>query len=228
MRKQDWAQLVSISALAGAIVALVWRRRPQALALAGLAVGADAAGRRWSREHPAPLPVSLRWVLALPRPAGAVRRAVEPRAGERVLELGPGLGQQAVQIAGWVGPDGQMDVLDVQQEMLDATVARAQRRGVRNVVATLADASGRLPYESGCFDAVYLSSVLGEIPGREETLRELHRVLKPGGRLVVAEVMVDPDFIPAGQLRSLVEATGLRFDRRLGPPFGYTARFTKP
>jgi ubiquinone/menaquinone biosynthesis C-methylase UbiE len=62
-----------------------------------------------------------------------------PTDGERILELGPGLGQQAVQVAEWVGSDGRVDVLDVQQEMLDATAARAGRRSASNVVATLAD-----------------------------------------------------------------------------------------
>lgn len=127
-----------------------------------------------------------------------------------------------------MGPDGRVDVLDVQQEMLDATATRAERYGVRNIVATLADASGRLPYEDGSFDAACLSSVLGEIPDGEGASRELHRVLKPGGRLIVAEVALDPDFVPTGRLRSLGEAAGLRFDRRLGPPFAYRARFNKP
>jgi ubiquinone/menaquinone biosynthesis C-methylase UbiE len=141
--------------------------------------------------------------------------------------LGPGLGQQAVQVAGWVGPVGRVDVLDLQQEMLDATVERARRHGIANVVPTLADASGRLPYEDSSFDAAYLSSVLGEIPDREGTLLELRRVLRPGGRLVVAEVALDPDFIPPARLRVLGEGAGLSFEGRFGPPFAYHAWFIK-
>jgi ubiquinone/menaquinone biosynthesis C-methylase UbiE len=121
-----------------------------------------------------------------------------------------------------------VDVVDVQQAMLDATTGRAARRGLGNVMGTLADASGQLPYEDCSFDAAYLSSVLGEIPNREEALQELHRVLRRGGRLVVAEVALDPDFIRSGHLRDLGEEAGFRFDRRLGPPFAYHARFIKP
>jgi SAM-dependent methyltransferase len=227
VRKQDWAQFVSFTAVAAGLASVVRGRRRQALALLAVAAIGDAAGRRWSRGSPRPLPASLRWILAVPRPPGALRRALQPQRRERILELGPGLGQQAVQVAEWVGPDGRVDMLDVQQEMLDATASRAERNGVGNVVAALADASGRLPYDDGTFDAAYLSSVLGEIPDREETLRELHRVLKLGGRLIVAEVALDPDFIPAGRLRALGEEAGFHFDRRLGPPFAYHARFTK-
>jgi ubiquinone/menaquinone biosynthesis C-methylase UbiE len=128
-------------------------------------------------------------------------------------------------VAGNVGPEGRVDVLDVQQKMLDATIARAERRGVSNVVAALAVSSGRLPYEDGSFDAAYLVTVLGEVADRRQMLAELRRVLKPGGRLVVGEIAIDPDFVPVRQLYPMVEAAGLRPARRFGPPFAYHARF---
>lgn len=227
MRKQDWAQLTSVLALIGVLRSLLRRRFRRALLFAGLAVAGDAAGRRWSRADPRPLPYSLRWVLAVPRPPGILRRALDPRPGERILEIGPGLGQQAVQVAEAIGSDGTLDVLDVQQAMLDATVRRAERRGLRNIVPSRVDASGRLPYEDSSFDAAYLMSVLGEIPDREGTLTELRRVLKPGGRLVVGEVALDPDFISSGQLRAMAEAAGLRLERRFGPGFAYQARLVQ-
>jgi SAM-dependent methyltransferase len=225
VRKQDWAQLASVAAVTGAVAALFRRRRRRALTLFGVAAAGDVLGRRWSRADPGPLPYALRWVLAVPRPAAPLLRALEPRPGERILEIGPGLGQQAVLVAKTVGRDGRVDVLDVQQGMLDATVRRAERDGVGNVVPALADASGRLPYEDASFDAAYLMSVLGEIPDRRGTLRELRRVLKPGGRLVVGEMAADPDFVPAGRLREMADAAALRLDRRFGPPFAYHARF---
>jgi SAM-dependent methyltransferase len=216
-----------MSAIIGAVAALGRGRRRPSLAFVAIAAAGHVAGRRWSRSAPSPMPASLRWVLALPRPTGALLRAVEPRPRERILELGPGLGQQAVQIGQRLGPDGRLDVLDVQQEMLDATSARAKRHGLGNVAPSLADASGRLPYDDEVFDAAYLSSVLGEIPDREGALRELHRVLRSGGRLVVAEVALDPEFIRPRQLRELGEHAGFRFERRLGAPFAYHARLVK-
>jgi SAM-dependent methyltransferase len=225
MRKQDWAQLGSAVALVGALASALQHRRRRALVLVGLAVVGDAIGRRWSRADPRPLPYSLRWSLAYPHPAGALRRALDPQVGERILEIGPGLGQHAVQVAQSVGAEGTVDVLDVQQEMLDATVRRAERHGLHNVVPSKADASGRLSYEDSSFDAAYLMGVLGEIPDREGTLAELRRVLKPEGRLVVGEVAMDPDFIPPGRLRTMAENAGFQLERRFGPPFAYEVRF---
>jgi SAM-dependent methyltransferase len=228
MRRQDWSQVFSAAALLAALAALLRGRLRAAFGFVAAAAAGDTVARRWSRGDPTPLPYSLRWELAIPRPTGPLRRALAARTGERILELGPGLGQHAVEVAGHVGPEGRVDVLDVQQEMLDATVARAERQGVRNVVAALADPSGRLPYEVASFDAAYIVTVLGEISDREQALAELRRVLKPGGRLVVGEIAMDPDFVPARRLYPMVEAAGFRLVRRFGPPFAYHARFVAP
>lgn len=212
-------------ALLAALASLLRGRPGRAFGFMAAAAAGDTVARRWSRGEPAPLPYLLRWELAIPRPAGPLRRALAAREGERILEIGPGLGQHAVDVAGYVGPQGRVDVLDVQQEMLDATAARAERRGVRNVFAALATSSGLLPYHDDSFDAAYIVTVLGEVPDRRQTLLELRRVLKPGGRLIVGEIALDPDFVPARRLRPMAEAAGLRLVRRLGPPFAYHAQF---
>lgn len=98
--------------------------------------------------------------------------------------------------------------------------------GLTNVV------SGRdaqaLPYPAVTFDAAYLAVVLGEIPDQGAALRELARVLKPGGRLVVGEVLPDFHMVPFGALKARAEEAGLRFERRLGGPLGYFASFRAP
>jgi SAM-dependent methyltransferase len=225
MRRQDWSQVVSLTALLAALAALLGRHPRRAVGFLALAAAGEAAGRRWSRGDPRPLPYALRWQLAIPRPAGSLMRALAPRTGERILEIGPGLGQHAVEVAACLGPTGRVDILDVQQDMLDATATRAKRRGVSNIVGTLADSNEGLPYESATFDAAYVVTVLGEIPDPPQTLSELRRVLKPGGRLIVGEIAVDPDFISPRRLRAMAEAAGLRLVRRSGPPFAYHAQF---
>jgi ubiquinone/menaquinone biosynthesis C-methylase UbiE len=119
-------------------------------------------------------------------------------------------------------PDGVLDVLDVQQEMLDDLMRRAGRCGLRNIVPRQGDAQ-RLPYPDASFDAAYLVSVLGEIPDATSALRELRRVLKPHGRLLVCEVFLDPDFISLPALQALAGNTGFVLERQSGPRLAYTA-----
>ena len=108
--------------------------------------------------------------------------------------------------------------------MLDHTVRRARERGLWNVNPTEGDAR-ELPYEDDAFDAAILITVLGEIPDQDAALREVARVLRRGGRLVVGELVGDPHYVTLGSLRRRAEAAELRFERRLGPKLGYFARF---
>jgi ubiquinone/menaquinone biosynthesis C-methylase UbiE len=103
--------------------------------------------------------------------------------------------------------------------MLDHTLGRAHEAGIANIDGTEADAR-TLPFEDASFDAAYLVAVLGEIPDRGAALRELRRVLRPGGRLVVGELFGDPHMVTPGALRREAEAAGLRFERRAGPWVG--------
>ena len=132
-----------------------------------------------------------------------------------MLEVGPGTGYYTLDVAEWVGPGRPVDILDLQQEMLDHTMRRAGERGLANVTPTQADATA-LPYEDETFDAAFLVTVLGEIPDQDAALRELARVLKPGGRLVVGELFGDPHYVALGPMRLRAAAAGLGFERRAG------------
>jgi ubiquinone/menaquinone biosynthesis C-methylase UbiE len=115
-------------------------------------------------------------------------------------------------------------VFDVQQKMLDDVTRRAVEAGVGNIAAKRGDAR-RLPYPDASFDGAYLIGVLGEIPDEDAALRELRRVLRPNGRLVVGEIAFDPDFVPFGSLRDRAAQAGFTFERKLGNSFSYLARF---
>jgi ubiquinone/menaquinone biosynthesis C-methylase UbiE len=200
-----------------------------AFASALIATGAAVVARVWSRRYPGPMPYHGWWTLLLPRGRQSLTRLktlLQPRGGERMLEIGPGVGVFSLPIAASLAPDGCLDVLDVQEEMLDRLVQRARKAGVDNLVSTRGDAQ-RLPYPDGLFDAAYLTSVLGEIPDQPAALRELGRVLKPGGRLVVGEFLIDPDFISPRALRATAAAAGFVFERRLGPALSYFALFSR-
>ena len=191
----------------------------------GVATIADVVGRLWSRGAPVPMPHFMRWVLHLPRgPHSPQRlaRALAPRSGERILEIGPGVGIHALPTASALRPDGTLHVLDLQQAMLDDVMRRAAGRGLSNIVPRQGDAQ-HLPYLDHCFDAAYLISVLGEIPDPLAALRELRRVLKPAGRLVVGEIVVDPDFVSLSALEERAEKAGFALERSAGPRCAYLA-----
>ena len=180
----------------------------------------------WWRKNPSACPYSQRFWVQAPHPlitGDRLRRVLEPTTGERVLEIGPGTGYYTLDIAEWVGPDGIVEIFDLQQEMLDHTMRRAGERGLANVAPTQGDAR-ELPYEDGSMDAVILTTVLGEIPDQDTALREIARVLRPGGRLVVGELVGDPHFVTPGSLERRASGAGLRVLHRDGPWLGYFAR----
>src|SRR5262245_32447977 len=126
MRRQDWAFYISAAGTVGAL-ALAGRSPQAALVLAGTAVAATLAAKVASRRHPEPLPYSQRWMLALTHPffpVWALRRALDPRPGQRILEIGPGTGRHALALAPALGKEGRLDVLDIQPAMIDAVAGR--------------------------------------------------------------------------------------------------------
>src|SRR5262249_29881906 len=196
-----------------------------------LAAAAAVAGAAlWWRNNPSACPYGQRFWVEAPHPLitrPRLREILDPRAGERILEVGPGTGYYTLEVADWIQPDGELEILDLQQEMLDHTMRRAGERALANITPTQSDATS-MPYEDGSFDAVYLTTVLGEIPDQDAALREISRVLKPGGRLVVGELLGDPHYVRLAPLRLRASGAGLTYERRVGNALGYFARFAKP
>ena len=182
----------------------------------------------WWRLHPTPRPFAEDLWVEAPHPLITRRRLLEilaPMPGERVLEVGPGSGYYALPTAERLGPSGRLDVLDIQQQMLDRTLARARARGLSQLVASQGDAT-KLPYAAGSFDAAYMISTLGQTADQTAALRELRRVLRPGGRLVVGEVAVDPHGVFLGALRRSAAEAGLQLQARSGNWVGFFARLS--
>jgi SAM-dependent methyltransferase len=203
---------------------IIWTMRRLAL----IAAGATIAAALWWRKNPSACPYGQRFWVEAPHPLitrDRLREVLDPSPGERILEIGPGTGYYTLDLAGWVGDAGAVEIFDLQQDFLDHTMRRAGERGLANVVPTQGDAT-ELPYEDDSVDAVVLTAVLGEVPDQAAALREIKRVLKPGGRLVVGELFGDPHFTSPGALRRGGEAAGLAFERRSGPAFAYFARLT--
>jgi SAM-dependent methyltransferase len=226
MRRQLLALYVSIGAGVAGVVAFALVRPLIALLVVAAAVVAWKLAVAWQRADPIPMPASLRWAMYIPRGHSPrkLARILAPVAGERVLEVGPGPGIHALAVAAELTPGGTLEVLDIQEEMLDALRRRATKAGISNIVATQGDARS-LPYADGSFDAAFIIAALGEMPDPLATLRELRRVLKAAGRLVVAEVIVDPDFVAIDALERHAAEAGFSLERTSGPTISYFARF---
>ena len=197
----------------------------------GLAALGYALVGLWLRKHPDALPYAARGFLAFPRRTLHWRRLLEMldvKGSERVLEVGPGTGYYSLPVARSLNA-GSLDVVDVRKEFVEHVARRADTAGLTNLRASLGDGSW-LPYDDGGFDAAFLVTVLGEIPDQDAALRELRRVLRPGGRLIVGESLAggDPHHVGFGSLRGRAEAAGFKFDSRTGGPLAYVARFVDP
>lgn len=193
-----------------------------------LVAGVGAVGAAlWWRKNPSACPYGQKFWVEAPHPIitrERLREVLAPESGDRVLEIGPGTGYYTLDIAEWVKPGGTVEIFDLQQEFLDHTMRRAEEAGRTNVVPTQGDATD-LPYEDDSIDAVVLTAVLGEIPDRAAALREIARVLKPGGRLVVGELFGDPHFTTFNSLQGQCGDVALLAEERSGNWFGYFARF---
>jgi ubiquinone/menaquinone biosynthesis C-methylase UbiE len=138
-----------------------------------------------------------------------------------VLELGPGPGFFSPTVAKAI-PHGRLELVDVQLPMLRKARRRVQRAHLGNVSFTCGSGC-ELPYGDRTFDVAFLVAVLGEVPSPAACIRELARVLQPGGRLSITELAGDPDAVSREQLSSLLLDAGLSQPELLSFRGGYTA-----
>jgi SAM-dependent methyltransferase len=109
----------------------------------------------------------------------------EPEPGMRVLDLASGTGEPALSLAPRVGPDGLVTATDVIPEMVGIAAENAERQGIANMRFAEADA-GALPFPDASFDRVTCRFGVMYFPDVPGALREMRRVLRPGGRAVFA------------------------------------------
>lgn len=176
-----------------------------------------------------PCPTSWSWIVDNPLRRWDVRHALDRaglRPGETVLELGPGPGAFTVDAAQRVGPEGRLIAVDIQPGMIAQVKERVKVAGLTNVETYVASAY-ELPLADASVDRAFLITVLPEIPDPVRALREIHRVLKPGGIISTTEEFLDPDYPRRATTIAWGNAAGFELVERYGNWWNYTLNFRR-
>jgi arsenite methyltransferase len=126
---------------------------------------------------------------------GTPVRVARLRPGERVLELGCGAGLDTTWAAAEVQPGGLVIAVDLALPMVSATRRNVGQAGGVGVLPIVAQAEA-LPLPAASVDVVLTNGLLSLAPDKAAVVREIRRVLRPGGRLVMAEVALRASLAP--------------------------------
>ncbi len=128
------------------------------------------------------------------------------RAGDIVLDIGSGAGIDCLVAAQKVGAQGKVIGLDMTPAMIARATENALEAGVGNVEFRLGDAEN-MPVEDSSVDWVISNCVINLAPDKERVFAEVRRVLKPGGKLVISDIVLGDD-LPTEVLESVDALVG--------------------
>jgi len=129
-----------------------------------------------------------------------------PRAGERVVDVGSGGGTDSFIAAGAVGTEGFVVGVDMTPAMVARARSSAEDSGFDNVEFRQG-LSEALPVDDGWADLVISNGVINLVPDKLAAYREIVRVLRPGGRMQVADLCVEHE-VPESAMRDVELWTG--------------------
>lgn len=128
------------------------------------------------------------------------------KTGETALDLGSGAGFDAILAAGQVGPSGRVIGIDMTPAMLDKARANAAALGLANVEFRHGYIE-QLPVADASVDVIISNGVINLSPDKEAVFAEAYRVLKPGGRLQIADIIVSRE-VPESARNDIALWTG--------------------
>ena len=144
----------------------------------------ESVRREWTANAAGWRKRSARHVETSREATEAIVEAAQVRPGMRVLDLASGTGEPCLTLAERVGPDGHVTATDLVPEMLAVAEENARVRGQTNISFQQADAEA-LPFADQTFDAVTCRFGVMFFADVERALREVYRVLEPGGRVAL-------------------------------------------
>lgn len=109
------------------------------------------------------------------------------RQGQRVLDIAGGTGDLAAKFSNIVGRDGQVILADINSSMLETGRSRLLDRGVVGNIDYVQANAETLPFPDNYFDLITIAFGLRNVTNKDQALKSMYRVLKPGGRLLVLE-----------------------------------------
>jgi arsenite methyltransferase len=160
------------------------------------------------------------------------------RAGEQVVDLGSGSGTDAFVAASLVGPEGRVIGVDFTSEQLTKARLLAHQTGIGNVDLREGDIE-KLPVDDQCADCVISNGVVNLVPDKAAVFAEAARVLRPGGRLALADIVTEQQLTESivcnadlwasciggaaqeDSYRQAIEEAGLRVERVRENPYEF-------
>lgn len=200
---------------------------------AGAFVGFQTALRIACHSRPMPTPHQLSNLLEHPlrlgyRDPAELINQCGIASGETVVDLGCGIGTFTIEMARQVGPQGKVHALDFQLPMLAQLDQRmAQLSLTQRVQPHLANAQN-IPLPDGSADAAFLIATLGQIADPVVAIDEIHRILKPGGRLIVSEELPDPGYVSSQTCRRWMLDAGFEFTSHQSNLLAYVQLYIRP